>query len=124
MKNFLVGIIFSLLLLLCFILLRNIIGLWEAFGFSLLISTSVFVIYVHKKRSKFKEIILLSIMTGIFFIIFASLGIKLFPVEEIRDVGDILMPYLNAFIFGLCAFICFIALGSFFNRHINKDTTF
>jgi Na+-driven multidrug efflux pump len=124
MKDFLVGITFSLLLLLCFILLRNIIGLWEAFGFSLLISTIFFVIYVHKKKSKFKEIILISIGTGTFLIIFASIGIKLFPVEEIRDVGDILMPYFNAFIFGLCAFICFIAFGSFFNRHNNKNTTF
>jgi hypothetical protein len=119
MKNYLIGITFSLLLLLCFILLRNRIGLWEAFGFSLLISTFAFVFYVNKKRSKFKEIILISIGTGIFYIIFASIGIKLFPVEEIRDVGDIFMPYLNAFIFGLCTFICFIAFGSFFNRHLN-----
>jgi glycerol uptake facilitator-like aquaporin len=122
MKNFLIGITFSFLVLLCFILLRSRIGLWEAFCLSLFISTTIFVFYVNKKRSKFKEIILISIGTGIFYIIFASIGIKLYPVKEIRDVGDMLMPYLNAFIFGLCTFICFLAFGSFFRRHIIRPT--
>lgn len=52
MKNFLIGITFSLLLLLCFILLRTRIGLWVAFGFSLLISTIVLCFLCQQKEVK------------------------------------------------------------------------
>jgi hypothetical protein len=124
MKNFLIGFVFSLLLLLGFILLRNEIGLWVAFGLSLLISTIVFGFYVNKKKPTLNEIVLISLGTGIFYIIFASIGIQLLPVEEIRDLGDIVMPYVNAFIFGLSTIICFIVFGFSFNKYSNKNTTF
>ncbi|MCQ6275894.1 hypothetical protein JMM81_13135 [Bacillus sp. V3B] len=111
MKSFFKGIIFSLLLLAVFLLLRNGIELLIAFGLSLLISTIVFVLYVNKKKLLFKELVWISIGTGFFYIIFASIGITLFPVEEIRDLGDIVMPYVNAFIFGLFTVFVFIFFG-------------
>lgn len=124
MKNFFTGIIFSLLLLISFTLLRNGIELWGAFGLSLGISTIVFVFYIKEKKPNFKEIVLISLATGILYFIFASIGIKLFPVEQIRDLGDVIMPYVNAFIFSLFTIISLIICGFSFNKYSNKNTTF
>lgn len=111
MRNSFAGTIFSLVLLISFILLRNIVGLWTAFIFSLVISTFIFVLYAKKKELCRKEIIMVSLITGILFIIFASIGIVLFPPEQIRDIGDIVMPYLNAITFGICTIIVFMVSG-------------
>jgi O-antigen/teichoic acid export membrane protein len=116
MKNFITGIIFSLLLLICFTLLRNGIGLWIAFVLSLVITTFVFAFYIKKKKASRKETRFISIGTGVFYIIFASIGIALFPAEQIRDLGDIVMPYFNAFIFGVCTIIVFIYSGMTINK--------
>jgi hypothetical protein len=116
MKNFFTGIIFGLILLISFTLLRNGFGLWLSFVLSLVISTLVFIFYIKKKKTSRKETILSSLGAGIFYIIFASIGIALFPAEQIRDLGDIIMPYFNAVIFGVCTAIVFIFSGITFNK--------
>ncbi|HWO75650.1 MAG TPA: hypothetical protein VNM69_06970 [Bacillus sp. (in: firmicutes)] len=110
MRNVFIGFVFSVLLLLCFTLLNR-IGISISFGISLVISSIVFVYYVNNKKPNLKGIVLISIVTGVFYIIFVSIGVKLFPNEEVRDLGDVVMPYLYAFIFGLLTTFVFIFLG-------------
>lgn len=116
MKNFFTGIIFSLILLISFTLLRNGIGLWLSFVLSLVISTPVFVFYIKKKIKSRKETTLISLGAGVFYISFAFIGITLFPTEQVRDLGDVVMPYFQAVIFGVCTTIVFIFLGITFNK--------
>ena len=111
MKNFLIGMIFSLLLLFSFLLLRYAFELWIAFIISLVVAVIVYAIYTKKKTPKSNEVVLISSATGIFYIVFASIGIKWFSKESIRDLGDIVIPYMNAFIFGVCTIIVFIVIG-------------
>lgn len=111
MKDFLVGIIYSLLIVLSFSLLRNVFELWTAFILSLVIPIIVFIIYTIKKNANLKSVVMNSLGTGFFYIVFASIGIALFPKEQIRDLGDIVMPYINALIFGVCAIVVFICFG-------------
>ncbi|MGM0751617.1 MAG: hypothetical protein ACQET6_06760 [Bacillota bacterium] len=118
MKNFLSGMLFSLLLLLAFILTRSIAGLWVSFAWSLFITAVVFLLYRRKKQWCGKDMALISLSTGLFYILFASFGISLVPPEPIRDLGDIVMPYLYACVFGGCAMIVLFLTGRVFSRQM------
>ncbi len=111
MGDFLKGIIYSFILLIVFLLFRIAFGLWSSFILSLALSTIIFIIITKKKNATSKKVILNSLGTGMFFSIFASIGIALFPKEQIRDAGDVIMPYINAFAFGMGAFLIFTCFG-------------
>ncbi|MEI5909406.1 hypothetical protein WAK64_20470 [Bacillus spongiae] len=117
MKKFSTGIIFSLLLLTVFLLLRNGIALWPSFLLSVVSSAIVFIFFIKKKKLVRKDISLISLGAGILFTIIVSIGIVLFPSGQVRDLGDILMPYINAVIFGFCTTVVFILLGITFNKY-------
>ncbi|MGM0852771.1 MAG: hypothetical protein ACQEWI_09210 [Bacillota bacterium] len=116
MKNFLSGMLFSLLMLIAFILIRTVAGLWASFAWSLFITNAVFLFYKRKKKWSRKDIVLISLSTGLFYIIFASFGISLVPPEPIRDLGDIVMPYLYAGVFGGCTMLVLFLSGMVFNN--------
>ncbi|WP_299745721.1 hypothetical protein [uncultured Rossellomorea sp.] len=116
MKNFLSGMLFSLLLLLSFIFIRTVAGVWVSFAWSLFITTAVFLFYGRKKKWSGKDIVLISFGTGLFYILFASFGISLVPPEPIRDLGDIVMPYLYAGVFGGCTMIVLVLSGLVINK--------
>ncbi|WP_246941219.1 hypothetical protein [Bacillus pinisoli] len=111
MKHLSIGSVFGLLLLLSFMLLRNWAGLWVAFCLSLLIFATVFIFYIKNKKLKTKDILQISIASGFIYMIIASLGIMMFPPEQIRDAGDIVMPYLHVFIFGFITSVSFLLVG-------------
>lgn len=67
--------------------------------------------YTMKKNAHSKKVVMNSLGTGFFNIVFASVGIALFPSEQIRDIGDVVMPYLYALSFGVCTFVIFICFG-------------
>lgn len=58
-----------------------------------------------------KEIIAISISTAVFYFIFSSIAILLFPVEQTRDIWDYVMPYINAFRFSVVAMISYLTVG-------------
>ena len=111
MKNFLIGIIFCVLLLASFLLLRGGFELWPSFIISLVVCTIALILYIKKKKPNLKEVVLTSSGTGLFYILFASIGIKLFPKEQIRDIGDIVMPYIYVLVFSICTVVVFIFVG-------------
>ncbi|MHA7136768.1 hypothetical protein ACRTEV_05785 [Rossellomorea arthrocnemi] len=116
MNNFLSGMLLSLLLLITFILIRTVAGLWTSFEWSLFITTAVFLFYRKKKKWSRKDIVLISLSTVLFYLIFASFGNSLVPPEPIRDLGDIVMPYLYAGVFGGCTMIVLFLSGMVFNK--------
>ena len=61
--------------------------------------------------TKTKEVFVYSIGTGSVYIVFSTAGITLFPREQIRDIGDIVMPYITALSFGCLAIIVYLVLG-------------
>lgn len=116
MKIDLSGIPFSLLVLIGFISFRAVLGLWPAFACSLFMTIPVFVLYCRKKNWNRKKTVLISFSTSLFFILFASVGITLFPPHLIRDLGDIIMPYLNACAFGVCIMVVLFLSGVVFTK--------
>lgn len=117
MRNFFSGILLSSLLLISFTILRfNGIELWSAYWLALFICTTMFIYYVRKKKANLKDIISISIGSGLFYFIFASIGITLFPMKQIRDIGDLIMPYFNSLYFGLLTVIIMSVCGVFFNN--------
>lgn len=48
--------------------------------------------------------------------VYAFIGISLFQTEQVRDLGDVVMPYFKAVIFGVCTTIVFIFFGITFNK--------
>jgi len=117
MRSFFKGIIFSLILLILFTMLSKAVGFWIGFIFSLIISSFIFVFYSNKKKLLRKQSIFISFSTGIFFIIFAFIGITLFPPQQIRDLGDLFMPYINALILGVSSIVVFIFSEVTYNKN-------
>ncbi|MGM9985855.1 MAG: hypothetical protein ACI35O_01385 [Bacillaceae bacterium] len=116
MRNMIPSIIFSFVSLLIFIIFRGVFDLIVAFSLSLFISLIVYGAYIKKKNPTNREIIYVSLGTGLFFIIFSSIGIKLFPPTHIRDIGDLIMPYMNAFIFSFWLMVSYLAFGFLLSR--------
>ncbi|PFG07531.1 hypothetical protein [Bacillus sp. es.034] len=116
MRNYLSGMLFSLLSLLSFLFIRTVDGLWGSFAWSLLLTIVVFLFYRRKINWDRKDIIVISFSTGLFYLLFASFGISLYPPEPIRDLGDIIMPYLHAGMFGVYTMIVMFLSGMVFNK--------
>ncbi|HBI05290.1 MAG TPA: hypothetical protein DDY49_14830 [Paenibacillaceae bacterium] len=110
MKTLLTSILFALVIIIPFLILKIYFSLWSSISISLIFSLILFGLYSHK-LCKESEIIKLSIGTGTLFIIFSWVGIKLFPPTKIRDLGDIIMPYFNSFFTGLIIIAFFLLVG-------------
>lgn len=117
MKHFFTGIIFSLFLLISFSTSRSSgIGLWSAYWLALAICTTIFIYYIRKRKSNLKDIIYISLGSGLFYFIFASIGITLFPIKQLRDIGDLIMPYFHTLYFGSLTVIVMSVCGIIVNK--------
>ncbi|PFA63118.1 hypothetical protein CN378_19005 [Bacillus sp. AFS015802] len=116
MKNLLRGLLFSLFSLSAFMAARMVAGLWPSFACSLFITTAVFLFSGFKGKWSGVEIMLVSFSTGVFYLAFACFGIYSFPPEPIRDLGDLIMPYLHAGVFAVCTVVVMGAAGMVFFR--------
>jgi hypothetical protein len=94
-------ILFSFYLLLWKLSLSSLL----AFIISLVITATISSIYGHKINLKIKYVIQLSVGSGIAFISLAWVGITLFPPTVIRDIGDIVYPYLKSLEYGLITIV-------------------
>ncbi|MBN8192912.1 hypothetical protein JI667_12245 [Bacillus sp. NTK074B] len=114
MENLPRGLSFSLLSLSAFMATRMVAGLWVSFACSLLITTAVFLFWGIKRKWGGVEILLVSLITGLLHFTFASFGISLLPPEPIRDLGDLIMPYVHAAVFAGCTIVVMWVVGMIF----------
>lgn len=120
MREFLRGISFSAALLLIFLVLRIELGLWESFFPPLIMTSALFVFYIKNKKLNNKAIIINSMGTGFFYVVFPLIWILLFPVKVTRDILDYIMPYYNAFTFGVISTVTFLFVGFSFYKLYRK----
>ncbi|WP_064091828.1 hypothetical protein [Rossellomorea aquimaris] len=111
MKKYLLGVPFSILALLLFILLRNEFSLWTSFLSSVLATLSIFCIYLIKSKPLQQEVVQLSVGIGLVYLLLSSMGITIFPRENIRDLGDIVMPYIYSILFSFLLAITLLIFG-------------
>lgn len=76
-----------------------------AFIISFVITAAITSFYSNKLNLKSMGVIQLSMGTGIAFIILAWISITLFPPAVLRDIGDIVNPYLKSLLFGLITIV-------------------
>lgn len=116
MEKYIKGIILGVLLFSFYIFFSSALGIWISIVFALSITVLSLGIYIRKKQIPMKESLWISLIAGLTYALISSLAISLFPPEEIRDVGDIVMPYLNALTFTVIAIFVYIALGMALSR--------
>ncbi|WP_027408455.1 hypothetical protein [Anoxybacteroides tepidamans] len=110
----------GILLLLLFLLARLVFSLWIAFFLSLIVPIGIFVYLIKKNRIKKAGFIKASFSGGIAFIIIAWIGIKIFPPSVIRDVWDILMPYIRAGYMGVIFSAILNLIGFVFVKQLDN----
>jgi hypothetical protein len=114
------GSCFGVMTLLLYLVIKINLGLWSSFFCSLILTMIIFGYLKFKNQIVTKDILKVSFTGGITFTLIVWIGIKLFPPSVVRDLGDIVMPYIWASLMGFLLMVVFISLG-FTLQKFKKD---
>lgn len=103
-----------------FLVEPKMLSLWISFFISLILPIVIFGYLIKKAKIKKADFVKVSLSGGITVIIIAWISIKVYPPFVIRDIWDIVTPYINALYIGVTFSLIFSFIGFVFVKMFNK----